>query len=531
MIESRQKQTWLRGALYLSLAAFVVKLLSAVYKIPYQNITGDIGFYVYQQVYPLYGVVFVLGAYGFPLVIAKIVAANDGDKPGDLSYMMQRLTFLFLCLFFIHASLGIIIIATADGIAEMMGDAQLALAVRWMAAPFFLIPFLAIGRGAYQGVGELIPTAISQVAEQVIRVSVILVVAIWAMQGNNPYLAGTSAGIGASFGSLAGVTVLYVMWKKNRDIFLVKSFNWSLPNGWWKDLKTLLVAGTFVSISAMALIIFQLIDSLMIFRLLESSGWSMAKAAIEKGVYDRGWPLIQFGAVITTVFSYAAIPHIARAYEAGRLFDAKEEIRRSVKVCFVFGGAAAMGIVMIMPSLNKMMFTDYQGTMTLQLITSVVFFGAIFMTVAGLLHAVGKAVVSVYILIGGILLKISFNFAFIPAYGIFGAALASVMPFVIMALVSLGVLIRLSLWKPESFHFWWKWLLSLFGMIVFLSIYQAGMERLLPNGRGAEAILSLSSASLGAAIYLWLIYYFRLFTKQEWDHLPKIGRWFPYRAK
>ncbi|NJP39026.1 oligosaccharide flippase family protein [Bacillus luteus] len=72
--------SWAKGAAYLSLAALAAKGLSALYKIPYQNMTGDTGFYVYQQVYPLYGAVLVLGTYGFPLVIAKALIDNGGRE-------------------------------------------------------------------------------------------------------------------------------------------------------------------------------------------------------------------------------------------------------------------------------------------------------------------------------------------------------------------------------------------------------------------------------------------------------------------
>ncbi len=69
-----------RGALILSAAAIIVKVLSAAYRIPYQNIAGDIGFYIYQQVYPFYGVAFTLSTIGFPVVISKLIAERESSK-------------------------------------------------------------------------------------------------------------------------------------------------------------------------------------------------------------------------------------------------------------------------------------------------------------------------------------------------------------------------------------------------------------------------------------------------------------------
>ncbi|WP_052352733.1 oligosaccharide flippase family protein [Neobacillus dielmonensis] len=49
-----------RGAFILTAAAMITKIFSAIYRIPFQNIVGDIGFYIYQQIYPFYGMAVVL---------------------------------------------------------------------------------------------------------------------------------------------------------------------------------------------------------------------------------------------------------------------------------------------------------------------------------------------------------------------------------------------------------------------------------------------------------------------------------------
>lgn len=73
-MESKKYQAFWRGAIILTIASFVTKVLSAFYRIPYQNIAGDIGFYIYQQIYPFYGFCLILATYGFPIIISKMVA-------------------------------------------------------------------------------------------------------------------------------------------------------------------------------------------------------------------------------------------------------------------------------------------------------------------------------------------------------------------------------------------------------------------------------------------------------------------------
>ncbi|UTR16657.1 polysaccharide biosynthesis protein [Salipaludibacillus sp. LMS25] len=523
--------TWLKGAVYLSLAAFIAKGLSALYKIPYQNITGDRGFYVYQQVYPIYGVAFVLGTYGFPLVISRMIAQENTEfSLHSHTLNTDRLTFIFVCLFFLHTLIGGSVMVMAEPLAMLMGDPNLTEAIRWMGPSFFLIPFLALGRGVYQGIGAVTPSAISQVLEQAIRVVVILLIAIMAMKQNDPYLAGNSAGIGAIAGGLAGVTLFLLLAVRYRQSFTLSPLK--LKSGWsktWRaDLKELLLSGIFVSISAMVLVIFQLTDTFTVFRQLITSGLSHSDAAIQKGIYDRGWPLVQFGAVVTTVFSYAAVPVIAKAFEHKNFSEVKDDITSSVKVCIVFGGAAAAGMSVIMPSLNKMMFMDQAGTVVLQVFAWVVFFGALFMTTAALLHAVGKSGLSALVLLIGCAVKLALNWWLIVEAGILGAAVSSVIAMTGMVFLSLYILSSRQLWRPLKLNFWVKWFVSLAIMTLVVNLYLWGFSAFTSEGRLNEAVKAITASIFGGVIFLFLIKQFKIFTKNEWESIPKIGRKIPY---
>ena len=65
-------KNYMKGALLLTMAALIVKILSAVYRVPYQNLVGDQGFYVYQQVYPFISFFVVWTASGFAVAISKM---------------------------------------------------------------------------------------------------------------------------------------------------------------------------------------------------------------------------------------------------------------------------------------------------------------------------------------------------------------------------------------------------------------------------------------------------------------------------
>ena len=55
----------------LTFTMLFVKVLSAIYRVPYQNILGDTGLYAYQQVYPLIAIVSVLSLNAIPSVVSQ----------------------------------------------------------------------------------------------------------------------------------------------------------------------------------------------------------------------------------------------------------------------------------------------------------------------------------------------------------------------------------------------------------------------------------------------------------------------------
>ena len=106
MPKSQLKRT-MEGAFILTIASFIAKVLSAVYRVPFQNLVGDEGFYVYQQVYPIYGLAMTLALSGLPQFISRVIAEQPDPQKQRAQIQViypyvfgQRLTMgndVFLC--------------------------------------------------------------------------------------------------------------------------------------------------------------------------------------------------------------------------------------------------------------------------------------------------------------------------------------------------------------------------------------------------------------------------------------------------
>lgn len=97
-MEENKSNQLVKGALLLTLAGLISKILSAGYRIPLQNLTGDVGFYIYQQVYPFLGIAMMLSLYGFPQAISKIIIEikKEGKRLSFTSFYIPIFSILFI---------------------------------------------------------------------------------------------------------------------------------------------------------------------------------------------------------------------------------------------------------------------------------------------------------------------------------------------------------------------------------------------------------------------------------------------------
>ncbi|MBA1394365.1 polysaccharide biosynthesis protein, partial [Lactobacillus sp. XV13L] len=160
------QQTWI-----LSVSSLITKVLSAFYRVPLQNLVGNRGFFVYQQVYPLYGLCTAVALTGLPMFVSQIIAENKKHP-----FISQRL--LVRAAFLLGVVGALLLGVNATQLAILMGDRRLAPLILVLAGFYLLAPIEAVYRGIYQGHLQMLPTAISQVMEQVIRVGIIITAAI-----------------------------------------------------------------------------------------------------------------------------------------------------------------------------------------------------------------------------------------------------------------------------------------------------------------------------------------------------------------
>lgn len=513
-------KSFVKGAILLTTAALFVKILSAVYRVPFQNIVGNTGFYIYQQVYPFYGIAAVLAISGFPIVLSKLVAGEDEAAKGQLIrtafYTISIMGILsFLLLFF-----------SAGWIATAMGDMQLKPLIQLSAFFFLAMPYITVRRGALQGTGNMMPTAASQMAEQFIRVFCILLFSFYTVySGKTLYEAGLGAVAGSLFGMSASIIVLF-LYKTGEKVAIPFQFDVQI-------MKTMITKGSAVCLSALTLILLQLADSFQVYNGLVLSGVPVDTAKEWKGVYDRGQPLLQLGVIAAVSISLTIVPLITKAIKEKEVHTAFIYSQAALRISFAFGLAASSGLAAVIIPLNKMLFETTDGSGVLAIFGISIFFYSTMATMNGIFQGQGQDWIPAVGTVITLAFKWIANAFFIPVYGLYGASFSTVAS-LFVGVLFLTVLLRKHEKRPLfTSVFIFKTMVSSFFMMVVVYVYT---YFLLPEeaGRFVNGITAVSGAMLGACLFFAFMVKWKVLNEDELRMLPfgsKISDWTAKRNK
>ncbi|MCA1057266.1 polysaccharide biosynthesis protein [Rossellomorea aquimaris] len=521
MRKQYSSKQFLKGAMVLTLAALVTKILSAVYRVPFQNIVGDVGFYIYQQVYPFYGIALALSTYGFPVIISKLVAEKLEHDDEEGAKDVALTSFFFLCI--IGLIWFMLIYFSAGMIARWMGDAKLTPLIKLISLSFLLLPPLSVLRGYYQGKENMIPTAVSQVAEQSVRVVTILLFAIVLVgKDHSLYTVGRGALFGSITGGIAALLVLLFYMALKKEMALSSGI-FTFPEEYLSIWKRLLKDGTAICVSAMLLILFQFIDSMNLYALLTSSGMEETVAKKWKGIYDRGQPFVQLGNVVATSISLTIVPLVTSAYIGKKESLVREYSQLSLKISIIIGSAASLGLINLIVPTNTMLFENADGSGVIAVFCVSILFSCMILTFSGILQGIGSIYYPAICIMIGVILKYAGNATLVPLFGTMGASLATILALLVISILLIVKIKKVFLIRLIDASFYKTLLISGAAMTAVLQglmfIYGTVVATGLPE-REMAAVFSLGGVVIGGSVFILLLLRGRILTEEEIGFLP-----------
>ena len=243
---TRKKQAdnnYLIQGTILAAAGIIVRLIGLFYKIPMTRFLGDEGIGYYNTAYEIYNIGLILSSYSLPLAVSKLIAAKEEEHNYNDS---KRVFHCGLAIgVFTGGLMTVLLLAGANWIASVIFNSPgSALPLRVMAPTILVFAVMGVFRGFFQGRGNMMPTSLSQVIEQVVHAAV----SIWASwyfmkrfaDMDNPASYGAAGGtLGTLVGALAAFLILaWMMYIYQRHSRKRRS---SAPASSYSDIMKLLI--------------------------------------------------------------------------------------------------------------------------------------------------------------------------------------------------------------------------------------------------------------------------------------------------
>ncbi len=252
-----------KSALILGIGAFVAKLLGAIYRVPLTNALTGYGLGLYQMVFPVYSAMLDFSGAGAPSAISKIISGEYKENREDNS---QKLLIVSKKFFTVLGLMGGFLMALLSTVfAKGQGDINAKYGYLFIAPAIVFVCIISCYRGYFQGRMQMSPTAISQIIEQAVKISLGLAL-VFAFMPNIPLAVG-GATLAITISEIVAVIYLKSVYKKrtraNLSISVTKSERKNLIKKVLKYLVPITLTGLAIPVS-------QVIDSFIIVNLLKA---------------------------------------------------------------------------------------------------------------------------------------------------------------------------------------------------------------------------------------------------------------------
>ena len=306
---------FLKNAAVVSLGGLAAKAIGVVYRIPLANMLGGYGAGLYQMAYPLFCLMLTFSSDGIPAVVARAVAAECAAGRSGQSVLRAALKLCALLGLGGAAMWG----ALALPVSALQGERALAQCYLALAPAVLFVALIAVLRGYWQGRGVMSPTALSEVVEQGVKVGAGLLFA--ARFPHDP----VSAARGALFAvtvSEAVALLFLLLFPREKERFLRVRRT---------ETGTLLFAALPVMASAALLPLSQMLDSVLIVRLLARH---TSRAVSLYGLFaGSALSLVNLPATLCSGLAAASVPSIAACFAGGEREKGRERAMTALLLC------------------------------------------------------------------------------------------------------------------------------------------------------------------------------------------------------
>lgn len=571
-----KSQSLLNGAFVLVVATVLVKVIGALFKIPLSMLIGEVGRGYFNTAYEIYTPLYSISMAGLPVAVSRMVA-----KERSLGHFRDvRMTRkVAVRLFLLTGAVGtLLMFAIAYPYTRfVVGYTENIWCVLAIAPSIFFCCCMSTYRGYYEGLQNMIPTAISQVIEALSKLVIGLGVTYIflhsqlnrfengkeifgtvytnkneALAAIYPYAAATAV-LGVTIGTILGYIFLAIRHRIVGD-GITKSdlVNSPRPEDSKVIAKSLVMTALPVAASSLILNVTNLIDAATIQNRL---AYAMAKAPelvrgqygaqldaagvldsqIVKYLYGVYGEVLDFKNLVPTItmtLGISAIPIISAAWAKRDSRTIKTTIESVIRVTMFIALPVGFGLAAVSYNLLNTFYSDSSATIGAPILTVYgisVFLFAVSSPITNMLQALGRTDIPLKSLCVGAVVKIILNYILIgnPVINIDGAPIGSIVCYIIVVGINLYSIIKITDVKINFGSVFIKPLIcsAISAVIAFITV--SLFSRMLGGVGDPEAMINGNSISLVISVIMAVVAYIipllflKGISKDDLEMIPK----------
>lgn len=341
----------------LAAASVISRIIGMLYRSPMAAVIGDKGNGLYSFAFEIYSIALILSSYSMPLAVSKLLSARFAKKEYKNADKIYKFAYIFAAVS--GMVMALILFFGAGTIERLSGHEGLALPLKVLAPTVFVVALAGTIRGFFQSRNTMMPTAVSQLAEQIINAIVSIVAAVilvrFAANEFDKARYGAAGGtIGTLFGALSSLMFLiflFVIYKPRMKKHLSHDkVGVTVSN---EEVLKLIVA-TIVPV-ILSQTVYQsigVVDGFMFGNLYKGSD-----STALYGIYSSKYRLmVNVPNAISSALASSMIPSLVSLYTLKNFVEFRARLKTSVKFNMIIVFPCAFGISALSGMIMKLLF-------------------------------------------------------------------------------------------------------------------------------------------------------------------------------
>lgn len=359
----------------LAIAGIIVRLIGMLYRIPLANYIGDEGNGYYSAAYNIYSIMLILSSYSLPVAVSKMVSARLARGQYRNARKILRAALFYAT---IVGGVGFCALWFGSGFfaEHVIKMPYSAYALKVLAPTVWIMAYLGVLRGFFQGHSTMVPTAVSQIFEQIVNAVISLLAAKSLFDlgvksnlvyGSTEYsyafgAAGGALGTGA--GALTALIIfvgLYLMYRPKMKRRIRKEQGTS-AEGYGMITSTLFLTVVPIIVSSSLYNSSTVIDNVLFGQIMTGLG-EAKQIASQWGIYSGKYHLLfNIPVAVANSLSSSLIPALSRAVAEKDRKQTLNRIASAIRFSMIIAIPSAVGLAVLAAPISNLLFPGRDNT-------------------------------------------------------------------------------------------------------------------------------------------------------------------------